>query len=201
MNWRADHNSLTSNILLDSRMAPCYLRLPGHNRGRGDRSNRFPISTFRHVTHCLKQKEGMMIRRTFGILMCLALAVFVSLATAGGPPYGPAAGPCGRGYAPNPCAYWGDAPFPGLCGGVVGLPFLVVGSLLGGNPTGPCGPPPSPRYGCAPPPYPPARVYAPYPGPGGYQGNPLNQGLFGAVPGFNVATDLIGSVTGGEGLL
>ncbi len=121
------------------------------------------------------------------------LTISASLAIAGGPvPYGP--GACGPAAAPygNPCAYWGDAPFPGFCGGVVALPFLVVGSLLGGNPTGPCGPPPSPRYGCVQ-----------YPSPNRYYGPPPPMGspLFGAIPGADVCTGLFGSVMGGAGLI
>ena len=143
-----------------------------------------------------------MIRKILGLLVCLTLVMCASLALAGGPAqqapaqaYGPA--PCGPGYYGNPCAFWGDAPIPGLCGGVIALPFLVVGSLLGGNPAGPCGPPPSPRYNCAPRPLPPPRSCAP-PAYGPYYGG---GGLLGGLPVFDLTSSLLGGITGGAGLL
>jgi hypothetical protein len=108
-----------------------------------------------------------MVKRVFSIFLCVMMLSTASLALAGGPP-AVAAAPCAppypaKAYGPagNPCAYWGDAPFPGLCGGIVALPFLVVGSLLGGNTVGPYPPVPGPgyKYGAAP--YPPAKVYPP----------------------------------------
>ena len=88
-----------------------------------------------------------MVRRVFIVSLSIMMLSFTALALAGGPPVAaaPCAAPCGpypaKPYTAGPaCAYWGDAPFPGLCGGIVALPFLVVGSLLGGNTMGPCGP-------------------------------------------------------------
>ena len=101
-----------------------------------------------------------MVRRVFIISLSIVMLSFTALALAGGPPVvaAPYAAPCGpypvKPYAAGPaCAYWGDAPFPGLCGGIVALPFLVVGSLLGGNTMGPYGGPPVAAQ-CAPRPYP-----------------------------------------------
>jgi hypothetical protein len=123
-----------------------------------------------------------MFKKVSCVLMA-ALIVSTSMVIAGGPVGGvPCPAPvycapkaCGPapGYGPGPGAgsgspaYWGDAPFPGMCGGVVALPFLVVGSLLGGNTSAPpaYGPgmpqgmpqgsyqcaPPAPSYQCAPP--------------------------------------------------
>jgi hypothetical protein len=111
----------------------------------------------------------------FALLLTLIPAA--SLVSAGGPAVAPCAPPvsypprtCAPGGTPPSSAYWGDAPFPGLCGGVVALPFLVVGSLLGGNSSGyvgppgagygpgyapasaaPCGQPAPAPYQCAPP--------------------------------------------------
>jgi len=106
-----------------------------------------------------------MVQRVISVFICVLLLASATLALAGGPPVAAAPmAPCGpaRGYAPagNPCAYWGDAPFPGLCGGVVALPFLVVGSLLGGNTVGPYPPVPGPAYRYAPGAYAPG-AYAP----------------------------------------
>jgi hypothetical protein len=139
-----------------------------------------------------------MIRKLLGLLVCLTLVGFAAFAGAGGPAAAPVAGaaPCGPGYYGNPCAFWGDAPIPGLCGGVIALPFLVVGSLLGGNPAGPCGPPPSPRFNCAPRPLPPRGCAPPPYGP--YYGG---GGLLGGLPVFDITSSLLGGITGGAGLL
>ena len=98
-----------------------------------------------------------MLRKTVTLFMCAIMLATAALAFAGGTPgvpCGPVCYPprtaCAPGAGPNSSAYWGDAPFPGLCGGVVALPFLVVGSLLGGNPSGPYGPGPAGGYGYAP---------------------------------------------------
>jgi len=151
-----------------------------------------------------------MIRRILGLLICVAMFPTASLALAGGPvsapppyaygsvkPYGPATYGPGR----NPCRFWGDAPFPGMCGGVIALPFLVVGSLLGGNPAGPCGPPPRLRYNCAPKPCPPRRYYRPYGFVPRYGPAYARSGMLGGLPPIELATDLISSVTGGAGVL
>jgi len=153
-----------------------------------------------------------MLKKGICLLAGLVLLASASIAPAGGPPpqapqpytYGK---PCGPAPVPgqDPCAYWGDAPFPGICGGVVGLPFLVVGSLLGGNPAGPCGPPPTPANYCAPPaPYPAAKpYYYPPPPPRPYYYGPgySSLGLFDTIPGMEIASGIIGSVTGSAGLL
>ncbi len=102
-----------------------------------------------------------MVKRVFGVITCFVILAMACVAMAGGAvapaPVAPCApAPCGPAMG-NPCAYWGDAPFPGLCGGVVALPFLVVGSLLGGSSMGP-GPAP-------------VAVPAPY-GPRPYYGHP-----------------------------
>lgn len=146
-----------------------------------------------------------MIRRIFGLFICVVMIASATVALAGGPvAQAPVAAPpaCGPGYVRggNPCAFWGDAPFPGLCGGVVALPFLVVGTILGGNPMGPCGPAPLPRYGCAPR----ALAPAPYPVYGAAPGYPptyANQGMLGGLPGLDIASGLFSSITGGQGLL
>lgn len=147
-------------------------------------------------------------------VMCLVLSIlFISTATlamAGGPPYAPA-GCAPAGGAPagggNPCAYWGDAPFPGLCGGVVALPFLVVGSLLGGNTVGPYGPVPPPGYAAGPPPVPP-RAYAgpvnqpcgPVYGSGYPAPVPVANGILGGLPCLDICSGLFGTITNGTGL-
>jgi hypothetical protein len=144
-----------------------------------------------------------MVKRVICLVLSILLIITASLAMAGGAPY--ANGRCAPRGA-NPCAYWGDAPFPGLCGGVVALPFLVVGSLLGGNTTGPYGPVPAPGYNCAPPPCPPAPYAAPVnppygPGyPGGYSAVPVNNGILGGLPCFDICNGLLGTVTNGTGL-
>ena len=120
-----------------------------------------------------------MVKKILSVFVCVMMLGSASLAFAGGTVAGSAPQPCGpypysaKPYGPPPVAspYWGDAPFPGMCGGVVALPFLVVGSLLGGNTAGPYGPPPGPGYNygpppgpgynCAQPPCPPGKVYGP----------------------------------------
>jgi hypothetical protein len=152
-----------------------------------------------------------MVRRVFIVLLSVMMLSFASLALAGGPPVAtaPYSAPCGpypaRPYAAGPaCAYWGDAPFPGLCGGVVALPFLVVGSLLGGNTMGPYGPGPAP--GCGPRPYP-AKVYAPGAcapppcGPAGYGYGFGANSLFGSIPCLDLCASILGGATGGSSLL
>lgn len=156
-----------------------------------------------------------MVKRVFAVLTCLFMLAMASGAIAGGvvnqapapmapcapAPYGPAMG--------NPCAYWGDAPFPGLCGGVVALPFLVVGSLLGGSTAGP--PPPATM---APAPYGvrPGMVQAgpvaPYgavpcaPAPVPAQCGPAaygSAGLFGGIPCLELCSSILGSFSGVAG--
>ena len=154
-----------------------------------------------------------MVKRVFTIVLSLMMLSFTCLALAGGPPAAPYAAPCATPYPAkpcavggNPCAYWGDAPLPGLCGGVIALPFLVVGSLLGGNTMGPggcpppqCGPrpyptkvcPPPVAAPCGPPPCGPGYGY----GPGGYDG------LLTGLPCLDLCAGLLGGVTGGPSLL
>lgn len=139
-----------------------------------------------------------MAKRFFVFILCLAVIAYASLAMAGGPGYAHARYAKGYGAASGNCAYWGDAPFPGMCGGVVALPFLVVGSLLGGNPVGPCGaaPAPPPRYAPAP--------YAPYANAGcgtGYNGVLPNGSMFAGLPCFDLCNSLMGAATGGAGIL
>jgi hypothetical protein len=97
-----------------------------------------------------------MVKRVVSVFLSIVMLTSASLVFAGGPPAAPVppacypAQPCGPGGpAGAPSAYWGDAPLPGLCGGIIALPFLVCGSLLGGNTAGPYGPPaygPGPGY-------------------------------------------------------
>lgn len=170
-----------------------------------------------------------MVKRVFTIFLSILLLSSFSLALAGGAPKAvapaPYGVPCppGQGYPMGPdCAFWGDAPFPGLCGGVVALPFLVVGSLLGGNTMGPGAYPPAAGYPYAPKPYPP-KVYAPpvaapcAPGPYGspYGGpyGPMSYGqagygvggnegtLFSAAPFIELGSSLLGGITGGPSLM
>lgn len=147
-----------------------------------------------------------MIRRIFGLFICVVMFASATMALAGGavaPAPAPVAAPyCGPAYgrAGNPCAFWGDAPFPGLCGGVVALPFLVVGTILGGNPIGPTGPAPIPRYGCAPRPLAPM-PYGRYGAAPGYPPTYANQGMLGGLPGIDIASGLFNSITGGQGLM
>ncbi len=147
-----------------------------------------------------------MVKRVLSLFVFIAMLATASLSMAGGAVY-PACGPAfpARPYAPagNPCAYWGDAPFPGLCGGVVALPFLVVGSLLGGNTVGPYGPVPAPPYRYAPnamprpigaPMAPCGPGYGPVAGPVG--GNSILSGL----PCLDLCSSLLGSAGGSFGL-
>jgi len=147
-----------------------------------------------------------MVKRVICLFLSVLMIGAATLAIAGGPPYAPGpCGPAGPGGG-NPCAYWGDAPFPGLCGGVVALPFLVVGSLLGGNTVGPYGPVPAPGYQCAPPPCPPR----PYAGPvnppcgpvygSGYSAVPVGNGILGGLPCLDICNGLLGTITNGTGL-
>jgi hypothetical protein len=153
-----------------------------------------------------------MIKKIICAVVCVTMLGSAALVMAGGPPL-PGVAPCGptgaRGYVPpgNPCAFWGDAPFPGLCGGVVALPFLVVGSLLGGNTTGPYGPGLRPGYKGVAAPYPPVKYAAPAApgcGPGyygaAYGGAGANNGLFGGIPCLELCSGIFGSVTNGMGL-
>ncbi len=146
-----------------------------------------------------------MVKRVFGVITCFVILTMACIAMAGGvvapAPYAPAPcapAPCGPAMG-NPCAYWGDAPFPGLCGGVVALPFLVVGSLLGGSPMGP------PPAQVAPAPYGPRPYMAPGvpvapcgPAPAGYGAAP---GLFGGgLPCLELCSSILGSFSGVAGL-
>jgi len=177
-----------------------------NRRGRGIP----PVPTPAHpkrVERFLRIKEGMMVKRVFTIVLSLMMLSFTCLALAGGPPAAPYAAPCATPYPAkpcavggNPCAYWGDAPLPGLCGGVIALPFLVVGSLLGGNTMGPGGCPP-PAYQCGPRPYP-TKVCAPPPcGPGYGYGPGAYDGLLTGLPCFDLCAGLLGGITGGPSLL
>ncbi len=87
-----------------------------------------------------------MVKRVVSVFLSIVMLTSASLVFAGGPPAAPVppacypAKPCGPGGpAGAPSAYWGDAPIPGLCGGIIALPFLVCGSLLGGNTADPMG--------------------------------------------------------------
>ncbi|MDQ1240178.1 MAG: hypothetical protein QG577_2364 [Thermodesulfobacteriota bacterium] len=140
-------------------------------------------------------------KRVVGILLVAAMTFTGTLVLAGGaaaPAYPQAAcGPGGYAMGGNPCAYWGDAPFPGMCGGVVALPFLVVGSLLGGNTVGPYPPIPGPNYVAA---VRPARAYV---GPPAYAAAGMPYGgnsIFSGNPVFDLGSNLLGSFTGGLGL-
>lgn len=133
------------------------------------------------------------------LILCLILVASGTLALAGGavqPAYQPAPYP-GKAYgaAGNPCAYWGDAPFPGMCGGVVALPFLVVGSLLGGNTMGPCAPAAPPIYGA-----PAVRAPQPYAAPVAPVYGAMGGGMLSGLPCLDICAGLFGSVTGGFGL-
>jgi hypothetical protein len=144
------------------------------------------------------------VKLVSSLFLCVILIVTASLALAGGPAQVSYPGaPCaGQQYAPagNPCAYWGDAPFPGMCGGVVALPFLVVGSLLGGNTVGPCGPVPGPGYRTPPVMRAPQPCAAPVaPGYGAAYG-PLGGSVLTGLPCIDICAGLLGSVTGGFGL-
>jgi len=156
-----------------------------------------------------------MVQRVFSVFVCIMLLASATLALAGGPPVVAAAPayPCppAKGYAPggNPCAYWGDAPFPGLCGGVVALPFLVVGSLLGGNTVGPYPPVPGPAYRYAPGAYPPVKMPYPapaaacgpaYPPPGCGPGGLGSGGILSGLPCIDLCANIL-SGFGGGGLI
>jgi hypothetical protein len=155
-----------------------------------------------------------MVKRVLSVFLCITVLACTSMALAGGAPMAPRVGGCAGapyGYGPGPGVpysnYWGDAPFPGLCGGVVALPFLVVGSLLGGNTMAPppYGAMPGGAYNCAPRPCPPAPCApapcAPAPcGPApaacgpGYGGS---GGFLGGLPCLELCSGLLGAVTGG----
>jgi hypothetical protein len=166
-----------------------------------------------------------MLKKFLGVFLSILMLCSASLVLAGGAPVGPPvsypAKPCGP-YGPGgvPSNYWGDAPFPGICGGCVALPFLVVGSLLGGNAAGPYGPPPGPGYAapapcgppapCAPPAAcpPPVTKCAPAPapcgpapcGPGyGYGGG--GSSIFSGLPCLELCAGLLGGLGGGSGFL
>jgi hypothetical protein len=157
-----------------------------------------------------------MVRKTAIVFMSLLFLVTTSISIAGGP----AAAPCAPiSYPPKACgpgvgtssAYWGDAPFPGLCGGIIALPFLVVGSLLGGNSMapypaampagigyGPQGPAP-----CGPISVPPKAFPAPCaPNPCGPPPacGPSGGGLFSGLPCLELCSSLFGNITGGAAL-
>lgn len=163
-----------------------------------------------------------MVKKVLSIFLCLTMLIGTSLVVAGGVPVAPGCGPYVGGQygaVPPPYSnYWGDAPFPGLCGGVVALPFLVVGSLLGGNTVAPppyagpmgaaynCGPRPCPPAPCAPAPCAPMprQACAPYAAPCGagmgYQGA-FGGSVIGGLPCLDVCAGLLGAVTGGVGLM
>ena len=156
-----------------------------------------------------------MVKRVFAVLTCFFMLAMASGAIAGGvvnpapAPMAPCApAPCGPAMG-NPCAYWGDAPFPGLCGGVVALPFLVVGSLLGGSTSrrhhqlpwrrlpmvsDPAWSKPAPWPLTAPVPCAPAPVPAQC-GPAAYG----SAGLFGGIPCLELCSSILGSFSGVAG--
>jgi len=149
-----------------------------------------------------------MVKRVFMVITCFLMLAMACVAMAGGAsvvapapvaPCGPA--PYGQAMG-NPCAYWGDAPFPGLCGGVVALPFLVVGSLLGGSSMGPAPAPVAPvPYGARP--YMGPRVpVAPYgPAPcGPAAAYPATSGILGGLPCLELCSSILGSFSGAAGL-
>jgi hypothetical protein len=145
-----------------------------------------------------------MVKKILSVFVCIMMLGSASLAFAGGTVAGSA--------PPASSAYWGDAPFPGMCGGVVALPFLVVGSLLGGNTAGPYGPPPGPGYNygpppgpgynCAPPPCPPGKIYGPPAAAGCGPGYGAAGGsMFGGIPCLELCSSILGSIGGGVGFL
>jgi hypothetical protein len=150
-----------------------------------------------------------MVKKVLSVFICIMMLGVASLAFAGGPVAGSAPPPCGpypnsaAPYGPPPVAspYWGDAPFPGLCGGVVALPFLVVGSLLGGNTAGPYGPPPGPGYNYGPPPGPPGKIYGPPVAAGCGPGYGAGGSMFGGIPCLELCSSILGSIGGGAGFL
>jgi hypothetical protein len=158
-----------------------------------------------------------MVRRVISVILCF-LFLSSTLVVAGGAPMGPAPMPmppqaCAPGAVagPNP-AYWGDAPFPGLCGGVVALPFLVVGSLLGGNSMGAYGMPPRPVSYVPPagsfrpvaPAYktiPQACAPVPAPAPCGPGYGAAGGGFLTGLPCFELCSGILSSLGGGMGIL
>jgi hypothetical protein len=150
-----------------------------------------------------------MVKKVLNVLICIMMLASASLALAGGPVTGCAPPPCGPyQYSGGPYGspavaspYWGDAPFPGMCGGVVALPFLVVGSLLGGNTAGPYGPPPGPGINCAPRPCPPGATYGPPPVPGCGPAYGAGGSLLGGLPCLELCSSILGSIGGGAGFL
>ncbi|MBI5248363.1 MAG: hypothetical protein HY912_02615 [Desulfomonile tiedjei] len=169
-----------------------------------------------------------MVKRVVSAFLCIVMLTSVSLSLAGGPPAPPVPPGC---YPAKPCgptgpggpssSYWGDAPIPGLCGGIIALPFLVCGSLLGGNTGGAYAPAYGPGYApvsypakyvapvapvryapaypqaCAPA-YPPACAPAPMPCGPGY-GQPAGGGMFSGLPCLDLCASLLG-FGGGTGL-
>jgi hypothetical protein len=150
-----------------------------------------------------------MVNKILSIFVCIMMLGTASLAIAGGPVAGCAPPPCGpypssaTPYGPPgpSSAYWGDAPFPGLCGGVVALPFLVVGSLLGGNTAGPYGPPPGPGYNYGPPPGAPGKIYGPPVAAGCGPGYGAGGSILGGLPCLELCSSILGSIGGGAGFL
>ncbi len=169
-----------------------------------------------------------MVKRVVSVFLCIVMLASASLAVAGGPPAPPvppgcypAAKPCGPAGPGGPSSsYWGDAPLPGLCGGIIALPFLVCGSILGGNTVGAYAPAYGPGYapGYAPVSYPPKYVAppgapcppaypqacAPAPRPvcGPAYGPPpaSGGGLFTGLPCLDLCASLLG-FGGGTGIL
>jgi hypothetical protein len=164
-----------------------------------------------------------MLKKFIGVFLSILMLCSASLALAGGAPVGPPvsypAKPCGPGGPGGvPSNYWGDAPIPGICGGCIALPFLVVGSLLGGNTAAPYGPPPGPVAGpmpgpgyAAPAPYaqpapytcaPPVAKYPPPPAPCG-PGYGYGDGgsIFSGLPCLELCSGLLGGLGGGSGFL
>jgi hypothetical protein len=157
-----------------------------------------------------------MVKRVVSVFLCIMMLASASLSMAGGPPAPMAppacypAQPCGPAAGPS-SAYWGDAPIPGICGGIIALPFLVCGSLLGGNSAVPNAPVYGPRYAPvsyppryaapAPVPCPPAYAkpcppaYPPACGPG-YGQAAGGGGLLGGLPCFELCASLLGFGSG-----
>ena len=174
-----------------------------------------------------------MVKRVVSIFLCVVMLATASLSLAGGPPaykVPPACypaqpcGPAGPMGAPGaPSSYWGDAPLPGLCGGIIALPFLVCGSLLGGNAGGVYGPAGAPGYApaypqaCGPVSYPPkyAAPVAVAPCPPAYPqacapapracgpayGPAAGGGMLTGLPCLDLCANLLGFGGGGGGLL
>jgi hypothetical protein len=131
-----------------------------------------------------------MTKRALSCVGCLLVLLMSATAYAGGPVGPPPA--CGPAGGPD-CAYWGDAPFPGFCGGVVALPFLVVGSLLGGNAAAPAGPPPAAYRGGPPP--------KGYHGPRYGAAPPASDSMIAGLPCMEMASSAFSTLAGGGGLL